>query len=448
MAETVTTTDPRAPVQILVIADDFTGANDTGVALVEHGMAVCVRFDLTHCTKSEGDRRASIYSTDSRALNATEAAQSVRRVIQAALPTFSSRRWVFKKMDSTLRGNPGAETEAALMALDCPLAIVATAVPDLGRVVIEGLCYVNGCLLTDTEFGTDPKTPVNTASVGKRLAEQTALRQHHVSLHALRANDFQTQLTALVDAGIRIVIADSQTSEDLARLVQAAETLPFRPLLVGASGLSQALASHCLSGIKTSTPFEVRRPAPVLAVVGSMSEAAAGQIAFALQHRSAALINIDVLMLFTDRATQWLTQLSTQICSAIEKGRHCIVSTCQNTDQRQYVAQFCQQNQISRQHMGNSIATFIGQLIQHVFQKIETRPGGVYLSGGDIALAVARALGATGFEIKGQIAGCVPWGYLQESQIECLPVMTKAGGFGHENTLLEVLRCVEEKLSD
>jgi len=98
--------------------------------------------------------------------------------------------------------------------------------------------------------------------------------------------------------------------------------------------------------------------------------------------------------------------------------------------------------------MGNSIATFIGQLIQYVFQTIKTQPSGVYLSGGDIALAVARALGAKGFEIKGQIAGCVPWGYLQESQIECLPVMTKAGGFGHENTLLEVLRFFEEKLSD
>jgi len=448
MAKTVTTTDLRAPTQILAIADDFTGANDTGVALVEHGMVVCVRFDLTDCTRREGAGRALIYSTDSRALSAAEAAKSVTMAIEKALPTFSSRRWVFKKMDSTLRGNPGAETEAALMALDCPLAIVATAVPELGRVVVEGLCYVKGCLLTDTEFGTDPKTPVKTANVGMRFAEQTALRQHHVSLNALRANDFQTQLTALVDAGIRIVIADSQTSEDLACLVRAAETLPFRPLLVGASGLSQALASHCLNEIKTSPPFEVRRPAPVLAVVGSMSEAAAGQIAFALQHRSAELINIDVLTLFTDRATELLTLLSMQICSAIEKGRHCIVSTCQNTDQRQYVAQFCQQNQISRLQMGNSIATFIGQLIQYVFQTIKTQPSGVYLSGGDIALAVARALGAKGFEIKGQIAGCVPWGYLQESQIECLPVMTKAGGFGHENTLLEVLRFFEEKLSD
>ncbi|MFO6297717.1 D-threonate kinase [Rahnella selenatireducens] len=448
MAETAATTDSHHTAGLLVIADDFTGANDTGVALVAQGMSVCVQFDITGSVEKNRAGHALIYSTDSRAMSAADAALKVTQAVLVASPVSTEEGWVFKKIDSTLRGNLGAETEAALMALDCPLAIVAPAVPELGRVVKDGLCYVNDRLLTETEFATDPKTPVSTASVGGRLADQTSLRQHHISLEALRSGDFQAQLFALTASGVRIVVADSQTADDLNLIIRAAESLPFRPLLVGASGLSHALAQHCLTPQISPVNITERTAAPLLAVIGSMSEIAAQQIAFVQQHRPVLLIDIDVLRLFSADSDRLLTTLSAEIRHAVAEGKHCFIRTRQNEEQRHSVALFCQQNHISRPQMGGRIAAFLGQLIQNVLQQLETKPGGLYLSGGDIALAVARALGAKGFEIKGQIAGCVPWGFLLDGPLNRLPVMTKAGGFGTENTLLEVLRFIEEKLSD
>ncbi|PKE32714.1 serine kinase [Rahnella sp. AA] len=448
MAETAAPADSHHTAGLLVIADDFTGANDTGVALVAQGMAVCVQLDVTDSAAEARAGRALIYSTDSRAMSATDAAQKVTQAVQAGLPVPGGKGWVFKKIDSTLRGNLGAETEAALMALDCPLAIIAPAVPQLGRVIKDGLCYVNDRLLTETEFATDPKTPVSTASVGGRLAEQTALRQHHVSLEVLRSADFQAQLFALAASGVRIVVADCQTPEDLNLIIRAAESLPFRPLLVGASGLSHALAQHCLAPQILPRQTATRTTAPLLAVVGSMSEIAAQQIAFVQQRRPVSLVDIDVLRLFSADSGELLAALSAEIRHAVGEGKHCFIRTRQSEEQRHSVALFCQQKNISRLQMGERIAAFLGQLIQHVLQQPETKPGGLYLSGGDIALAVARALGAKEFEIKGQIAGCVPWGFLPDSPFHRLPVMTKAGGFGTENTLLEVLRFIEEKLSD
>lgn len=448
MAETTARADSHHVVGLLVVADDFTGANDTGVALVAQGMNVRVQFDVSDHSEPTSDGCALIYSTDSRALSASDAALKVTRAVQAGFRVSSEHGWVFKKIDSTLRGNLGAETEAALMALDCPLAIIAPAVPELGRVVKDGLCYVHGRLLTETEFATDPKTPVNTASVGGRLAEQTSLRQYRVSLEALRSGDFQAQLFTLTASGVRIVVADSQTTDDLNLIIQAAGSLPFRPLLVGASGLSYALAHHCLALQTHSQPISARSGGPLLAVVGSMSEIAAQQIAFVQRHRSVSLIDIDVLLLFSAEPGALLVTLSTEIRRAIEEDKHCFIRTRQSEKQRHSVALFCQKNHISRPQMGERIATFLGELIQHVLQQPGVKPGGLYLSGGDIALAVARTLGAKGFEIKGQIAGCVPWGFLLDSPFARLPVMTKAGGFGTENTLLEVLRFIEEKLSD
>ncbi|HBZ3631748.1 TPA: four-carbon acid sugar kinase family protein, partial [Klebsiella quasipneumoniae] len=66
--------------------------------------------------------------------------------------------------------------------------------------------------------------------------------------------------------------------------------------------------------------------------------------------------------------------------------------------------------------------------------------------GGDVAIAVAQALGATGFQIRGRVAECVPYGYFLGGRWS-RPVMTKAGGFGTDTTLLHVVNFIEEKLS-
>jgi len=74
-------------------------------------------------------------------------------------------------------------------------------------------------------------------------------------------------------------------------------------------------------------------------------------------------------------------------------------------------------------------------------------PHALYLSGGDVAIAVAQALGASGFKIQGLVAGCVTHGVLLNSEFT-LPVMTKAGGFGDENTLVAAIGFIEEKTSE
>ncbi len=49
-----------------------------------------------------------------------------------------------KKIDSTLRGNPGGELEAMMAAQGCRMAVVAPAYPAAGRHTRDGRCYVHG----------------------------------------------------------------------------------------------------------------------------------------------------------------------------------------------------------------------------------------------------------------------------------------------------------------
>src|SRR3954453_12303623 len=96
---------PRSEMRIAVIADDLTGAADTGVQLARsgHRTAVAFRGELP-------DTDAVVFDTDSRGLPAAAAAARVRACALAD----ADADIVMKKLDSTLRGPIAAEVEAGL----------------------------------------------------------------------------------------------------------------------------------------------------------------------------------------------------------------------------------------------------------------------------------------------------------------------------------------------
>jgi D-threonate/D-erythronate kinase len=67
-------------------------------------------------------------------------------------------------------------------------------------------------------------------------------------------------------------------------------------------------------------------------------------------------------------------------------------------------------------------------------------PAGLVLTGGDAAIAVSIVLQAEALHLHGELAPGVPWGTLTGGALPELPVVTKAGGFGDENTLLAAIR--------
>ncbi|GKW03352.1 membrane protein [Pectobacterium carotovorum subsp. carotovorum] len=438
---------PQSAEQVLVVADDFTGANDAGVGLAQHGARVSVVFDVNKLHADLlGD--AVVINTDSRAASEETAFQRTTAVVEAWLAV-GGQGWIVKKIDSTLRGNLGAEVTAALFATGTPVALIAAASPTLGRVTRKGEVWVNGGLLTDTEFASDPKTPVASASIAARLAEQTALSVAEIHLDEVRQDNLADRLQQLADEGVRLIILDTDEQDDLTHIVHAARTLPFRPLLVGSAGLSEALAN--------TQNFTRKTERPLLAVVGSMSDIAQKQIAAVRLRRDVTLVEIDINALFSPDLSTVMASQCEDAVKALMNGNHCIIRTCHNENQRFEIDARCRELGLSRQQLGETISHYLGELTRNSVQALDSLTadsanrrllGGLYLSGGDIAIAVATALGATGFQIKGQIASCVPWGYLLNSVVGMTPVMTKAGGFGNETTLLDVLRFIEEKVSE
>lgn len=422
--------------KVIVVADDFTGANDTGVQLAKKGAKTEVMLSQRQKPSRHAD--VLVINTESRVKTADEAARAVTQALHQWCQPAEAAPLVYKKIDSTFRGNVGAEVEAAMLATGKTLALIAGAIPGAGRTTVGGECLVNEVPLLETEFASDPRTPIVSSRISTLIGQQSQIPVVEISLSRVRSGELEAALAQLSEQGHSMVVVDAVTDNDLEEIARAALALPQPPLLVGAAGLANALpASVCQ---------RARQALPVLVVAGSMSEATRRQVIHAGENERAAIVDIDVAALLSGSGEAYRQILITEVCQHLERGRHCILRTSREEEDRFLIDALCQKIGLSRQQIGEQIGQQLGVLTRAITG--QTRIGGLFLTGGDIAIAVANALGAEGYRIESEVAPCIPCGTFINSEIDDLPVITKAGGFGSRSTLCDALYYIEEMYSD
>lgn len=420
--------------KMIVIADDFTGSNDTGVQLAKKG----ARTEVMLTPAQKPSRRADVLviNTESRAIPAAQAAQAVQ---QALVPWCegAATPLVYKKIDSTFRGNVGAEVTAAMRAANRKLAVIAAAIPAAGRTTRDGLCLVNGTPLLETEFASDPKTPIISSRIAELVTLQSDIPVHEVSLDDVRQGRLSARLVAFAAEGECMVVVDAVDDRDLSLIAHAICEQEVLPLLVGAAGLANALPVRMF--------MQEKQELPVLVVAGSMSEATRRQVDKALCQDRAKVVDIDVSRLASAHFEQEIASVVEQACTLLSRQHHTILRTSRCAQDRQMIDTLCASVGMRRQALGERLSQRLGTITLHIIE--QARIGGLFLTGGDIATAVASALGAEGYRIQREVAPCIPCGTFVNSEIDDLPVITKAGGFGSDSTLCDALYFIEEMYS-
>ena len=165
----------------VIIADDFTGANDTGVQLCKHGIPVDVILDTAQI---EANGNSLSIDSESRVVSGQEAYDRVYAAVQQVQQT-GGCRFLYKKVDSTLRGHLQEEIRAVVDSYAPELIIFAPAYPEQGRTVEAGRLCVHGTPLLDTEIARDPRNPLQEDHVQRILS--TCLQQLvcHYTLDAI-----------------------------------------------------------------------------------------------------------------------------------------------------------------------------------------------------------------------------------------------------------------------
>ena len=149
---------------LVILADDLTGASDAAIPFARLGARASLCLDLPGdlC-----DVDVAAIDLDTRTTPPAVAAERIRSLVRALPP----QTQLVMKIDSTLRGNIKTEVEALLAARDAALAIVVPAHPKLGRVQRDGVLFLDGKPVAETDFGEDLFAPVRASDVRTHLPE-------------------------------------------------------------------------------------------------------------------------------------------------------------------------------------------------------------------------------------------------------------------------------------
>lgn len=193
--------------KLLIIADDFTGALDTAVQFAAYGE------DIRVLTGPDADLAAVcgcqvlVVDAETRHLPPQRAYQAVAHIVEQAVAL--SVPHIYKKTDSALRGNIGAELTALLDVSGQRQLPFLPAFPQIGRVTQGGIQYIGGTPVANSVFGQDPFEPVQHSTVASLIAAQSQVPIHNCPL--------LTENGPFPDEE-GITVFDAATTEDLERI--------------------------------------------------------------------------------------------------------------------------------------------------------------------------------------------------------------------------------------
>jgi uncharacterized protein YgbK (DUF1537 family) len=344
--------------QVAIIADDLTGALDTGTPFVEAGLTVTVAIEVEAIAEALArNPDVIVVNTASRALTADKASQKMRLAV-AAMGT-ARPPILFKKIDSRLKGNVATESMALAELTGRNRIVVAPAIPDQQRFTIDG------------------------AVTGRGVEVPLPVRQLFPA----------TELT--------VDVYDASTDADLDDLVRQTDWSTV--VAVGARGLGCAFARSLVVSKAVAPPFPPSLN--TLFAFGSRDPITTSQIAHLAEYRQLAAI-----------ADAPAGELSVADICGLPAVVRCSGALTSNPE--------------------HVIARFAGG-VRQVVEK--TQPDMLMMGGGDTALAILKALGASVLIPNGEIEAGIPWFEIKMTDGRTICCAVKSGGFGTSDSLLKLI---------
>ena len=340
---------------IVVLADDFSGAAEVAGIALRYGLSVEILPDL----ESPSDAGLIVIDSNTRAGSAEEA-----RIVITALSRQIKRQtpeWVYKKIDSVLRGHILFELQAMASVLNKPCILIVPANPSQRRIVKEGCYTIDGIPLDQTVFAADPEFPRLTANISELLPGVSCLKNLPETAYVVN----NCTGPALAEAA------------DMSDIRHWAKSVTPDVLPAGAADFFCAL-------------LEINRPKPQCAAVQKKYKAGNKRliISGSLASQTRALLNkrdkkgyahCPLTPLSSDDSDSFPSQLNrwtNQVLSAFEQKQHVIAYVSQTVDER-YTD-------------GKKMIHLIAEMVRSVIQQV--RIDELVIEGGSTASQILCAL--------------------------------------------------------
>ncbi len=410
--------------RLAIVADDLTGSMDTGVQFAKRGL--CTVVSLSDRLGASGAPGADVIvlNTNSRPDQPEIAAEKVRATGQYVSEIGVAS--VYKKIDSTLRGNVGPELDALMQAWQVKSAVLTPAFPAVGRTMLNGDLLVNDVPWEDTQYAEDRGE--KTSQVARLIGTRQSTASLDLQEVAAGVEALAETMRGLMKDGVGIMVADAISEEDLLVVASAAVKAGLDRILCGSGGMAEVLPEAMgMTGNGELKPPAIDRSKPVLVIAGTVNRVTIEQVCNASRDENTLSLEVLPAAIGRDPKAQE-EKVAQYVREALAGGRNLIISSVPLTID-------VGASMVARDA---AVADALGPIIAS-----SLNPGdwsGIIMTGGDTAVSVCQALDAGSLQIIGEVEPGVPYGALLEGKLKGQIVVTKAGGFGSPKAISNSIR--------
>ncbi len=407
-----------------MIADDFTGALDTGVQFAKRG--ICTQIFTKQKLEDKDikqDTEVLVVDTESRPMSKEDAYQAVYDL--ACWAVSRGVEMIFKKTDSALRGNIGAELQAVLDAGKSSRLFFLPGYPQIGRITQNGIHYISGELLENSVFGKDPFEPVTKSYLPDIIGEQSSVLVtciHREDPTPLRKEDKE------------IVVCDLEATEDIDRRLDELIQNESVGLLAGCAALADCLVDKIPFHRQARKTYE--QTESLYVACGSLNQITKKQVVYAKEQAGFAVRHLTPEQKLnpgyydTPEGQDFLEEIL-RLC---QKEKKVVLDTFDEGDEKEV---YMKNHGISLDEIRYRIAQAHGRIVKEIVnRKMDVT---VLMTGGDTLMGYMKLIQCNQLEPICEIEPGIAVSVLEWNGCR-QQVISKSGGFGTEDIMERIAK--------
>lgn len=416
--------------RIGIIADDYTGSADTGVQFAKKDLKTTIVQE--HHRIRDAFVRSSVVVVDTE--SRSDSPEVAYEKVVSTIIEFQKAGCdlIYKKIDSTLRGNIGAELDAILDTQDVGTVVVCPAYPKAGRITIGGYHLVHQELIQNTEIAEDAEFPIKESHIPTLLRQQSRYQVSSIEIADVMEGKLPLMqaIKLHIADGDRILVIDAVSQHDLTTIASVMVDFESQLIICGSGGLAEEL-SDVIQDVSART-------GNILVIAGSVRSVTAQQIARAQKQLKAHVIDIKVEQILTKNEhvmieeTQRITQ---QTLKCYTKKQDVIIRWAESQKKAMEFFELGRLNKLDDQVIRAQIGEILGQVTLKIMASIEIK--GLILTGGETAFNVFKSMDVVEVRVDNEILPGIPLMQIVGGKFDKLPVITKAGAFGDSDALVQ-----------
>ncbi|MEE8322961.1 MAG: four-carbon acid sugar kinase family protein [Candidatus Bathyarchaeia archaeon] len=420
-----------------IIADDYTGAADTGVQFSKKRLKTSIVRDLKRIEKTAERVDVLVFDTESRG----DPKEVAYKKVALAAEEFKKTgvEIIYKKIDSTLRGNLGVELDAAIDTLNVSAVILCPAYPKNGRITVGGFHLNNQSLIEDTEVANDPESPVRQSHIPTLIQNQSEKKVSLIDIASvsLGMERVKREVVRQLKEGNQIIVVDAISQRDLKTIAQTIASLDQPVLVCGSGGLAEELPD-AFGLVEDREEF-------VVVIAGSVSEVTAQQIRIAAKTLNVKVVTVDVqrVLMGKEEGKLEATRVIDEAEEALHAGRDVVIRLAESLNALEEVKEAGKELGLTDREMRTLMGQILGRTSQAILKK--GKLCGMVVTGGETAFNVYKALDVLEVRVEEEVLPGIPVVTIVGGPASGTRVVTKAGAFGNEDALVTAIEYLRKK---